>query len=299
VPFTLRQLEYAVAVADLLSFRRAAERCAVSQPALSAQLARLEETLGVRLFERNRRRVLPTSSGRALVERARRLLRDGGDLVEAARQASDPLAGTLRIGIIPTVAPYLLPRSAPRLRRRFPRLTVAWVEEKTATLVRMLEEGGLDAALLALEAPLGDVEHEVVGKDPFVLVAAPSDPLGASDRPAAVEDLEGASVLLLEDGHCLRDQALAFCERAEAREGEFRATSLATLAQMVASGLGVTLLPQLAVPTEASRARLRTRRLARPEPFRTIALAWRRRSPLAEALRQVAGALREAYPRPD
>src|SRR5438105_2818756 len=133
-PFTLRQLQYAVAVADALSFRKAAESCHVSQPALSAQLARLETALGVMLFERDRRRVLPTDAGRALVERARRLLVEADDLLESARRLRDPLAGTLRLGVIPTISPYLLPKAAPALRRRFPKLTALWIEEKTETL---------------------------------------------------------------------------------------------------------------------------------------------------------------------
>ncbi|MCE9672557.1 LysR family transcriptional regulator [Myxococcus stipitatus] len=157
-PFTLRQLQYVVAVADSLSFRKAAARCHVSQPSLSAQLALLEESLGVRLFERDRRRVLLTSAGEKLVERARRLLLEADDLLEESRRVGDPLAGTLRVGVIPTVSPYLLPAVAPALRRRFPRLTLAWVEEKTEVLVRDLDAGALDAALVALEADVGDVE---------------------------------------------------------------------------------------------------------------------------------------------
>src|SRR4051812_25037553 len=297
-PFTLRQLQYAVAVADALSFRRAAERCHVSQPSLSAQLAQMEEAIGVRLFERNRRRVLVTSAGKELLERARRMLVEGDDLLSAARRAGDPLAGTLRIGVIPTISPYLLPSATPALRAAYPRLTTLWVEDKTGVLVRDLETGSLDAALLALEADLGDVESEIVALDPFVLATRPDDPLGAGPTPAKPAELRNANVLLLDDGHCFRDQALAFCSRAKARELEFRATSLPTLAQMVAGGAGVTLLPRIAVATEVQRARLRVREFAEPSPHRTIALVWRKRSPLAEALREVAAALRSAYPEP-
>lgn len=297
-PFTLRQLQYAVAVAESLSFRRAAERCRVSQPSLSAQLQQMEAVLGVRLFERDRRRVLVTAAGKELVERARRVLLDADDMVIAARRASDPLAGTLRIGVLPTISPYLLPSATPALRAAFPRLTAIWIEDKTFALVQALQAGALDAALVALEANIGDVEHAVVAVDPFVLAARPDDPLGAKSSPAKLSELRGANVLLLDDGHCLRDQALAVCANAKARELEFRATSLPTLAQMVAGGAGVTLLPRLAVATEVSRAHLRVRAFAEPAPHRTVALAWRKRSPLAAALRQVAATIRSAYPSP-
>jgi LysR family transcriptional regulator, hydrogen peroxide-inducible genes activator len=295
-PFSLRQLQYVVAVADALSFRKAAQLCHVSQPSLSAQLAQLELALGVRLFERDRRRVLATAAGKELIERARRLLVDADDLGAAARRASDPLDGTLRLGVIPTVSPYLLPHVTPALRADFPKLTAIWIEDKTDALVRGLEAGALDAALLALEAELGEVEHQVVATDPFLLATAHGDPLGQGSAAVERAELRDADVLLLDDGHCFREQALAYCARTKARELEFRATSLATLTQMVASGLGVTLLPALAVPTEAERAGLCVRPFAEPAPARTLALVWRRRSPIAAALRRVAVTLRNAYP---
>jgi LysR family hydrogen peroxide-inducible transcriptional activator len=286
-----------VAVADALSFHRAAARCRVSQPSLSAQLAQLEAALGVRLFERDRRRVLLTAAGQEVIARARRLLRDTDDLVAAARQASDPLAGNLRVGIIPTISPYLLPQVAPALRRAFPALSTRWVEDKTAALVQALHAGELDAALVALEAELGDVEHEVVATDPFVLATRPDDPLATRRSRVERGELADADVLLLDDGHCFREQALSYCARARARELEFRATSLATLAQMVAGGAGVTILPELAVATEAARAGLEVRAFAPPAPARTIALVWRRKAPIAGALRRLAATLRAAYPR--
>jgi LysR family hydrogen peroxide-inducible transcriptional activator len=281
-----------------LSFRKAAEACHVSQPGLSAQIAQLEEALGVRLFERDRRPVLVTAAGKGLVERARKVLLDADDLVAAAKLAGDPLATTLRIGVIPTISPYLLPSATPALRSAYPRLRTLWVEDKTDSLVRSLEGGTLEAALLALEAEIGDVEHAVIAEDRFVLATRPDDPLGSKKVPAKAADLRNASVLLLDDGHCLRDQALAFCSSAKAHELEFRATSLATLAHMVAGGAGVTILPQLAVPAEAQRAGLRVRAFAAPVPYRTIALVWRKGSPLAPSLRQLATTIREAFPRP-
>ena len=294
-PLTLRQLQYAVAVADARSFRRAAELCHVSQPSLSAQLAQLEDVLGTRLFERERRPVLPTPAGEQIVERARRLLVDTDDLVSAAKQLGDPLSGSLRIGVIPTISPYLLPEIVPSLRRQHPHLTALWVEDKTETLVASLAEGKLDAALLALEANLGVLEHEVIARDPFVLATPAGHPLAAGRGPARLADLSGATVLLLDDGHCLRDQALSYCSRARAHEADFRATSLSTLAQMVSAGAGVTLLPRLALPTENRRGKLAVRRFADPAPHRTLALAWRKSSPLGPALRRLAGTIRAAY----
>jgi LysR family hydrogen peroxide-inducible transcriptional activator len=285
-----------VAVAESLSFRKAAERCHVSQPSLSAQLGQLEEVLGVRLFERDRRRVLLTTAGRALVERARQVLLEADDLIAAAKQAGDPLAGSLRLGVIPTVSPYLLPSVAPALRRAHPRLTTLWVEDKTEVLVRSLDAGTLDAALLALEADIGDVEREIIASDPFVLATCATDPLGAKSAAAKPAELRNVNVLLLDEGHCFREQALAYCSHVKAHELEFRATSLSTLAQMVAGGAGVTLMPTVALATETQRARLRVRAFAKPSPHRTIALVWRRRSPLGPALKQLAATIRDAYP---
>lgn len=295
-PFTLRQLQYAVAVADTSSFRRAAERCRVSQPSLSAQIAAMEGAIGVRLFERTARRVLLTQAGRELIERARRVLADADDLAAVAAGARDPLASVMRIGVIPTIAPYLLPEVTPAVRQAFPKLVPVWVEEKTGTLVRRLGEGSLDAAILAMEADLGPVESAVLAVDEFVLAAAVDHPVGRTDAPALPDELREVSVLLLEDGHCLRDQTLSFCARADARELEFRATSLTTLVQMVTGGVGVTLLPRLAVPAETRRAQLRIRPFVDPAPHRTVALVWRPRSPAAQALRRLAVVLHDAWP---
>ncbi|MCA8949886.1 MAG: LysR family transcriptional regulator [Planctomycetes bacterium] len=292
--FTLRQLQYIVAVAEDLSFRRAAERCLVSQPALSAQLAQVERALGVVLFERDRRRVLATTAGAAFVERARLVLRAADDLEAAAKSARDPFERTLRVGVIPTISPYLLPRVTPALAAAYPRLVVHWLENRTADLVHELEAGRLDAALVALEAPLGDVGHAVVATDPFVLATGPDHPLGRSRRRVAMAELAATDVLLLDDGHCFREQALAFCSRARARELGFRATSLSTLVQMVAAGGGVTLLPELALEVETARTKLRIRRFVEPAPARTIVLVWRRGGAHGDALRQIAATLRRA-----
>ena len=294
-PFTLRQLQYVVAVAEHASFRRAAKACGVSQPSLSAQLAQVEDTLGVALFERGRGRVVVTAAGQALVPRARALLLDADGLLDAAVRLSDPLAGPLRLGIIPTFGPYLLPELAPALRDALPQLSISWVEDKTEALVRLLAAGELDGALVALEAELPDLEHEVVGTDPFVLAVPPAHPLGRGRGPVTLDALEGEPVLLLDDGHCFRNQALAVCAKAGAQELALRATSLPTLVQMVAGGPGITLLPRMAVTLENRRGGLRLRRFAAQAPARTVVLAWRRRSALVRTLHPVADVLRRAY----
>lgn len=296
-PVTLRQLQYVVAVADTRSFGRAAELCAVSQPSLSAQVAQLEEAAGARLFERDRRRVLLTPAGEILVAQARRVLADADEWMDSAARMGDPLNGKLRIGVIPTISPYLLPQIAPSLRQRFPKLQVLWVEDKTATLLTAIAGGRLDAALVALEADLGDVAHAVVGKDPFVLATSRRHPLGASSKPVALAELEDVQVLLLDDGHCFRDQVLALCSHTGAQEKEFRATSLSTLSQMVAAGAGVTLLPLISVPVENRAGELAIRTFAEPAPGRTLALVWRRGSPCDGAMQRLATNMREAFTR--
>jgi LysR family hydrogen peroxide-inducible transcriptional activator len=291
--FTLRQIQYVVAVADMMSFRRAAERCNVSQPSLSAQIAEIESALGVSLFERDRRGVILTPAGQEIVERARRVLVCVDDVLDAAGRLVDPLTGTLRVGVIPTIGPYLLPRIAPALHEIYPRLTLVWIEDKTETLVRGVGHGKLDAALLALEADLGDLDYEFISKDPFVVAAPPRHRLIQSSSPLSLRQLRGERVLLLDDGHCFRDQVIEYCSSTGIEELGFRATSLSTLAQMVASGTGITLLPSIAVPTESQRAALAVRPFAAPEPTRTIVLGWRKRSALAGTLRKIAETIRQ------
>lgn len=291
--FTLRQLQYVVAVADELSFRRAAERCHVSQPSLSMQVAEVEGALGVKLFDRDRKAVLPTAAGREIVERARRLLVDADEIEASAQHAADPRAGTVRIGVIPTISPYLLPAATPALRRDLPRLRIAWVEEKTERLVAMLAEGAIEGAVLALEAEVGDVARERIAVDRFVLVTRPEHPLSARVGPVRQAELLGHELLLLDEGHCFRDQALEVCGRAN--ESEFRATSLSTLVQMVAGSGGATLIPEIAVDAEARRAELHVRPLAGPSAHRTLAMVWRRRSAIEPTLRLVTAVLRDAH----
>jgi LysR family transcriptional regulator, hydrogen peroxide-inducible genes activator len=294
LPISLRQLQYLVAVADLGGFRRAAEACHVAQPSLSAQVAQAEQALGVQIFERNRRGVRVSAAGTPLIDQARRVLVAARDLGELARQLADPFQGTLRVGVIPTVCPYLLPEITPALRKAFPRLTVMWSEERTSRLVRQVQEGALDAAIVAVESEVGDLEHVSLGRDMFVLAAAPGHPLVQTKKPATADVLHGATMLLLEDGHCLRDQTLGLCAHAGASEVGFRATSLATLVQMVSTSNSITLLPSLALAVENRRGQLRVREFARPGPGRTLALAWRRGSALRVPLGTIAETIRSA-----
>ena len=295
---SLRQLQYVVAVADLGGFRRAADTCHVSQPSLSAQIAHVEAALGIRLFERNRRQVRVSAAGAPLIAQARAVLVAAGDLHELGRQLADPFNGTLHIGVIPTISPYLLPEIAPALARTYPRLTIVWSEDRTGGLVRQMHEGALDVAILALEADLGTLDTDVLLRDPFLLAAAPEHPLALTKRRARMDDLDGVGMLLLDDGHCFREQALQLCARVGAREAGFRATSLATLVQMASAGRGVTLLPSIALPVENRRGQLVIRPFAPPGPGRTIALAWRRGSALAPSLGQLAASIRTALSAP-
>jgi LysR family hydrogen peroxide-inducible transcriptional activator len=294
-PFTLRQLQYVLAVAERRSFRKAAEACHVAQPSLSAQIAQVEQALGVQLFERDTRGVALTAAGRVVIERARALLLASDDLVESARVLADPFAGTLRIGLIPTIGPYLLPEVAPVLRARYQKLSFVWAEEKTATLIDLLARGELDAAILALEAEVGDLPRVVLGKDPFVFAAPKSHPLASGKRPLKATELDGERVLFLDDGHCFRDQALAFCSRTGAEEAGYRATSLLTLVQMAAGGAGVTLLPSLALGVENRHQELSVRAFAPQAPFRTVAFVWRRGAALEMTLKAIGDALAGAY----
>jgi LysR family hydrogen peroxide-inducible transcriptional activator len=292
----VRQLECLVATAKHLSFRAAARECHISQPALSSQIARLEESLGVVLFERNRRRVLLTTVGEAVVDRAKRLLADLDDVAALAQVHAQPLGGQLRLGVIPTIAPFLMPRALPLLRRACPGLELLLREEQTGRSLELLEEGKLDLVLLALEAELGQVTTLPLFRDAFLFAAAMGHPL--TDKKAIrARDLEGQRVLLLEDGHCLKDQAWAICEARGVRDYvDFRATSLGTLAQMVSSGAGVTLLPELSVPTVGSLPGLVVKPFAKPVPYRTIGIAWRSTSPRRALFEVIADALRELAP---
>jgi LysR family hydrogen peroxide-inducible transcriptional activator len=291
----LRDLRYLVALADERHFGRAAERCFVSQPTLSAQIRKLEEYLGVSLVERQPRRVALTSAGEKIVERARRLLLEADAIVELAKTDRDPLSGAIKLALIPTVGPYLLPHVARRLRKDLPRLKLMLYEFQTAPLLEKLRAGEIDMGILALPVPLDGLEAEPLYEEPFTL-AVPSGHRLADHERVKVDDLKGETLLLLEDGHCLRDQALEVCSRIRVQEEQdYRATSLETLRQMVAAGHGVTLLPQLAADSPVGAARgLRAKPFARPAPSRTIGAVWRKSTTRAAAVAAIGGSIRAA-----
>lgn len=293
VPYSIRQLQYLVAVADLGGFRRAADACGVAQPSMSAQIAQAEQALGVQIFERGPKGVRVTAAGAPVIDRARAVLLASRDLAETARQHGDPLRGKVRIGVIPTVCPYLLPEVAPALRRRLENLHVIWSEDKTQSLIDQVEGGSLDGAILALDDRVDELEHVVIGEDPFVLAAAPGHRLAKRSGPASPEVLEGETVFLLEDGHCFRDQALALCGATGAKEADVKATGLSTLVQMVGGGDGVTLLPKIALAVENRRGQLAVRAFKSPAPTRTLAMVWRKGSAMRRPLDAIAGVIRK------
>jgi LysR family hydrogen peroxide-inducible transcriptional activator len=281
---TLRQLQYLKLLAEHASFSRAAEAAHVSQPALSAGVQELEKILGAPVVERTRGNVQLTAVGLEAVKRAEDVLARTEDLVEAARSAGRPLSGRFRLGIIPTVAPFLLPATLPGLKTAYPALRLFIREDLTPRLIAGLKAGQLDAAVIALPYDAPGIEHARIGDDEIMAVA----PIGhALAAPGAIQSgsLKAEDLILLEDGHCLRDQALAFC--ATAARGHqsggngmaFAASSLSTVMQMVASGYGVTLIPQIAADVEQRDQRVKFLRLENPQPGRTIGLAFRRTSP--------------------
>jgi LysR family transcriptional regulator, hydrogen peroxide-inducible genes activator len=273
----LKDLRYLVAVADQRHFGRAASRCFVSQPTLSAQLKKLEQDLGVQLIERAPNNVSLTPAGEEFVARARRILEASDEVVALARSHRDPLAGRLRLALLPTIGPYLLPRVAPVIRRSLPQLQLRLYEYQTAPMLEKLHVGELDVGILALPVELDGLESRELYREAF-MVALPERHQLAAHETLRVADLKGESLLLLEDGHCLRDQALEVCSRVGVREQQdFRATSLETLRQMVAAGAGVTLLPELAGRGAYRSARgVVLRPFARPAPLRHVGALWRK-----------------------
>ncbi len=291
----LRDLQYLVAVADHRHFGRAAEACYVSQPTLSAQIKKLEQELGVELIERNPRHILLTAAGEGVVEHARVVLREAETIRQLARRRHDPESGSVRIGLFPTLGPYLLPHVVPKLRARFPRLELLLVEAKTDEVLRGLAEGSLDIGVVARPVADDHLHEEPLFREDFLLAVPADHPLATADAPLPTSVLVGENVLLLDEGHCLRDQALAVCQSSGATERDgFRATSLETLRQMVAAGVGVTLLPELAVsPPVPPSPDVAVVRFRDPVPRREIAMYWRRTSPFAEFFAELATIMRE------
>lgn len=296
----LKDLRYLVAVADTGHFGQAAARCFVSQPTLSAQLRKLEDYLGVQLVERQSRHSALTQAGVAVVERARRILEASDDIVAVTQQLRDPLAGRLRLALLPTIGPYLLPVVAARIRKQLPRIELMLYEHQTGPTLEKLQNGEIDAGILALPADTDGLHERALYDERFVL-AVPDGHRLAGRKQARVDDLDGETLLLLEDGHCLRDQALAVCSHSGAHEKQdFRATSLETLRQMVASGAGVTLLPELASKGAYGNARgVAVIPFAKPAPVRRIGMVWRRSSARSAALNAVCDVIAQVLQRHD
>ncbi len=281
----LKDLRYLVAVADTRHFGRAAERSFVSQPTLSAQLKKLEEYLGVQLIERAPKRVSLTTAGEEVVERARRILEASEEIVELAKGHSDPLSGRLKLALLPTIGPYLLPNVASHLRKQLPRLELMLYEYQTDPMLEKLHSGEIDVGILALPVAADGLDSYELYREPF-MVAMPVGHRLASRQTIRTADLGDETLLLLEDGHCLRDQALDICAGSGVNEKQdFRATSLETLRQMVAAGVGITLLPELAGRGAYGHARgVMIKPFARPVPTRTIGAVWRKSSARREAI---------------
>jgi LysR family hydrogen peroxide-inducible transcriptional activator len=289
----LRALQYFVKLAELRHFSKAADACFVSQPTLSTQIRKLEDELGVSLVERAPRKVMLTPIGEDIAHRARHVLRDIEHIRDAARRSKDPETGTIKLGIFPTLAPYLLPHVIPSIRQRYPSLRMQLAEEKTENILHMLDQGRLDAGLLALPVDEPGMEIEILFEEPFVTAMPASHPL-SDKKSIELQDLAGQELLLLEEGHCLRDHALAVCELAGAHERvDFHATSMETLRQMVAADAGVTLMPVLSVkPPIPATENIVLRPFEKPAPSRTIVLVWRSSSPLGGFLREFADSLK-------
>jgi LysR family hydrogen peroxide-inducible transcriptional activator len=274
---SLRQLRYLAALARHRHFGKAAEECAISQPALSMQIRDLERELGVELVERRRGDIVLTEIGLEVAERGESILASARDLADFARHR-EVLTGALKLGIIPTLAPYLLPGLLPRLQKKYPALKLEIRESQTATLIEELNGGTLDVVMLALPIEGHDLETEPLFEDRFLLAVPANEP--SRRNRIRTEDVDRSRLILLEEGHCLRDQALALCgiARRDLPAG-LSATSLTTVMQMVANGYGVTLVPQIAAEAELRDRRVKAVQFADPAPARTIGLAWRRTSP--------------------
>ena len=283
----LKDLKYLVALADTGHFGKAAERTFVSQPTLSAQLKKLEEYLGVKLVERQPKNVQLTDIGKQVVIRARRMLEQGEEIIALGRTNADPLSGRIKVALIPTVGPYLLPRVTQKIRKALPNLGLMLYEYQTEPLLKRLRDGEFDLGIIALPSDADGLESRVLYEEAFML-AVPQQHALSEKSVVRIQDLKGQALLLLEDGHCLRDQALEVCSRVDVHEVEdFRATSLETLRQMVVAGLGITLLPELAVESPFGQRGLTTRPFAKPAPSRTVGAVWRKSSTRTAAIGEI------------
>ncbi|MDX7991945.1 DNA-binding transcriptional regulator OxyR [Xenorhabdus littoralis] len=288
----IRDLEYLVALAEHRHFRRAADACHVSQPTLSGQIRKLEDELGVMLLERTSRKVLFTQQGMLLVEQAKTVLREVKVLQEMASLQGESMSGPLHIGLIPTIGPYLLPFIIPELHKLFPKLEMYLHEAQTQNLLAQLDSGKLDCVILALVKETEAFIEVPLFEEPMKLAVFEGHKWSERTQ-IKMSELSGEKLLMLEDGHCLRDQAMGFCFQAGAKEDtHFRATSLETLRNMVAAGSGITLLPDLSVPKERRRDGVCYLECYEPEPKRSVILAYRPGSPLRGRYEQLAEAIR-------
>ena len=293
---TLQELRYLVALADCGHFGQAAEACFVSQSTLSPGLKKLEDYLGVVVFDRSLKRVTPTPIGREIVESARRIVDEAARIREVASYAKDPMDRTLHLGVIPTLGPYYLPHVLTQVRSAYPKLRLLLREEMTPHMLEHLADGKLEAGLLAL--PIDDANLEVAPLfvEPFLAAVPGGHPL-AKLKSVNIDELAAAGLMLLEEGHCLRDQALEACHLQGIKSEEIRATSLETLRQMVAMGLGVTLIPTLAgAGINATGEQVMLKPISKPGAARSIGLVWRRRSPMASSIERLADILRAQLP---
>lgn len=290
IGLTLKQLRYFEALARHRHFGRAADTCSISQPALSLQIKEMENMFGAALVERGAREVRLTPIGNGLLDKARQILLAVEELDDLVRASKGPLAGRLRLGIIPTVAPYFLPPAIAALTQRFPELDLTLRETVTQSLIADLQDGRIDLAIVALPISEPSLTEFALFKEDFVLVRPSQD---AGKPVPSARTLQTMRLLLLEEGHCFRDQALSFCEFGDSRPGALmEGSSLSTLVQMVGAGMGVTLIPEMAVDMETRSADVSIARFAHPRPSRTIGMVWRRSNPLSEQLMQIGAIIR-------
>ncbi|MCD6705553.1 MAG: LysR substrate-binding domain-containing protein [Thiobacillus sp.] len=294
---TLQELKYLVALADHGHFGRAAEACFITQSTLSTQIKKLEDFLGVTLFDRSLKRVTPTPIGQEILQAARSIVEESERIRELAKHAQNPMARTIHLGVIPTLGPYYLPHALTLVHKKHPDLRLLLREEMTPQILEHLANGKLDAGLLALPVNDDSLRVEPLFYEPFLAALPAGHPLAKRDS-LKVSDIINEKLLLLDEGHCLRDQALDVCGSGSRGREEVRATSLETLRQMVAMGLGLTLLPALAVDAgpRVSKKAVEIRPFKSPPPGRTIALVWRRRAPFPETFEQLAQTLKNALP---
>ena len=294
---TLQELKYLVALADHGHFGRAAEACFITQSTLSTQIKKLEDFLGVTLFDRSLKRVTPTPIGREILQAARNIVEEAERIREVAKHAQDPMTRTLHLGVIPTLGPYYLPHALTLVHKKHPGLRMLLREEMTPQILEHLVDGKLDAGLLALPVTDDSLRVEPLFYEPFY-AALPTGHALANRDVLKVSDIMEEKLLLLDEGHCLRDQALDVCGSGSRGREEVRATSLETLRQMVGMGLGLTLLPALSVDAgpRVSKKAVEIRPFKKPAPGRTIGLVWRKRAPFPETFERLAATLKANLP---